>query len=99
MGTSREYRCNGCGNEFSAEEGFSFGFKGEVYTAVVCTEHGIGGAAAGVNVAEGGEISSVEKLKTFPCPECSKDAPRWDQRTCPKCGAETIEVTGEILWD
>jgi predicted RNA-binding Zn-ribbon protein involved in translation (DUF1610 family) len=99
MGISHEYLCNGCGNEFGAEEGFSFGFFGEVYTTVVCAEHGIGDAKAGINVAQGGEISSVERLETFPCPECGKEAPRWDRKTCPKCGAETLEVVGEILWD
>ena len=72
---------------------------GDVYTTVVCPEHGIRDAEAGVNVAQGDKISSVESREKFQCPECGKKSPRWDGKSCPKCGSETIEVTGEILWD
>lgn len=99
MGLSREYRCNDCRSEWGAEDGFSFGFLGDVCTTVVCEEHGIRTVDVEVNAREGGTISSVENRKHFPCRECGEEAPRWDAKTCPKCGSGSIEVVGHILWD
>lgn len=99
MGRLFTFRCNGCKNQFSAGKGFTVGWSGDVYAVVVCAEHGIGGADAGVNLDEGGDEEALGKRTTFPCRECGTDAPLWDKKSCPKCGSEALEETGFILHD
>ena len=100
MGIAAEYRCEDCGHQFGASKDFSFGFLGEVVTPVVCVEHGLGGAETGINVARGDKITSADRAKTeYPCPRCAVPSPRWDRRSCPKCGGSRLDWLGQILWD
>ena len=99
MGQLFRFLCNGCGNDFSAEKGFTVGWSGDTYAIVVCAEHGIGGADTGVNLDKGGDWESLEKRATFPCRTCGTEAPLWDQTSCPECGSGTLEETGHILYD
>ena len=100
MGTAAEYRCEDCEHQFSASEDFSYGFLGEVVTPVVCGDHGIYDADTGINVASGGKITSADIAKAaYPCPECGVPSPRWDRRSCPKCGGSRLAFVGQILWD
>ncbi|GEM_PF-2309685 len=96
MGTLNMYRCNGCGERFSAEGSFSLGWYGDVYAIVVCPEHGIGGADTGFKSRD---WASVEKQKIFPCRKCGTESPVWDAESCPKCGSEAIEITSSIQYD
>ena len=100
MGTAMEYRCEDCRYQFSASEDFSYGFLGEVATPVVCGEHGLGDADTGISVTRGDEITSTDRAKAeYPCPRCGVSSPRWDRRSCPKCGGSRLDWLGQILWD
>jgi predicted RNA-binding Zn-ribbon protein involved in translation (DUF1610 family) len=100
MGTANSYRCEDCRHDFSASEDFSFGFSGDVVTPVVCARHGLVEADTGINVARGDAISSAVKAKAaFPCPKCGADSPRWDRRSCPRCGGRHLDFAGQIMWD
>ena len=100
MGTANSYICGVCRHEFSASEDFSFGFSGDVVTPVVCARHGVVEADTGINIARGDVITAVDKAKpAFPCPECGKDSPRWDRRSCPQCGGRNLDVADQIMWD
>ena len=100
MGTSAEYRFEDCGHQFSASEDFSYGFLGEVVTPVVCGEHGLHDAETGINVARGEPITLVDVATTeYPCPSCGVPSPRWDGRSCPKCGGTRLAFVGQIMWD
>jgi hypothetical protein len=71
-----------------------------VVTPIVCVEHGLGGAETGINVARGDKITSADRAKTeYPCPRCAVPSPRWDRRSCPKCGGSRLDWLGQILWD
>ena len=72
---------------------------GYVSTPVVCLNHGLYNADTGVNLLEGGSISEVEHKRDFHCPECGKDAPRWDRESCPNCGEKRLQAGAEILFD
>lgn len=99
MGRLFKFKCNACGNRFSAEKGFGGGLSGDIYADVVCAEHGIHGAKTGVNLKEGGSIASIQNLKAFPCAACGAQSPLWDQKSCPECGSEDLDETGYLLYD
>jgi len=99
VGVLFSFRCNGCGDKFSAGKGFSVGWSGDTYANVVCAEHGIGGADTGVNLNKGGTWEDLEQRKIFPCRQCGTEAPLWDEKSCPKCGSEALEEIGQILFD
>ena len=88
-----------CGHHFTAEEDFSFGMSGEVSTPVVCPTHGLDSADTGVNMMVGELTPEITGQRQFPCPECGKEVPRWDRKSCPKCGSERLEQGSEILFD
>ena len=50
--------------------------------------------------ARGDKITSADRAKTeYPCPRCAVPSPRWDGRSCPKCGGRQLAFVGQILWD
>ena len=98
MGSAAGYQCEACGYEFEAAEDFSFGMSGEVGTPVVCPTHGVGSADTGVNMMRGEEVTpEIAQRTQFPCPECGKEAPRWDRQTCPNCGGKWLPAGEEVL--
>lgn len=100
MGIAHKYECRECGHRFTASEDFNCGMIGEVFTPVVCSVHGIGGARVGVNLARGEKITSdIRNTPSFPCETCGVDSPRWDRKSCPSCGVQRVQVGGMILWD
>src|SRR5262245_13443565 len=98
MGRAAGYTCAECGYraEFVADD-FSYGFSGDVVTPVVCAEHGIISANTGINVIHGG--LPAHRKRKFPCPECGVLSPRWNRKSCPKCGSDRIESDTVIMWD
>ena len=101
MGTAQDYICDSCGYRVEFVTGdFDFGFSGAVTTPIVCPKHAIQQADTGRNVR------SLDWEPTgrdsFPCPVCHLENPRWDRKTCPKCGEPTMAVDparGQIMWD
>jgi predicted RNA-binding Zn-ribbon protein involved in translation (DUF1610 family) len=99
IGRAVTYVCEECGHDFVAVDDFDFGMMGVVITPVVCPTHGLDSADTGVNLVEGGSISEVERLQHFPCPECGKEVPRWDRKSCPSCGSVRLEQGDGIRFD
>lgn len=100
MGLAEYFLCGDCGHRFLAGEDFGYGMIGEVHTPVVCAEHGLISAPVGVNLVAGDRIEPVTlERPTFPCPMRGKDSPRWNGKSCPKCGGERLGNDGIILSD
>ncbi len=98
MGRGEQYRCVDCGHDFSASTDFSYGRLGEVFTPVVCPDHGLTSAMVGINVARG-ELLPNPANPAYPCPQCGVMAPRWDRKSCPQCGSGNFEVTAIFMSD
>ena len=98
MGTVEDFRCVDCGHEFTASGDFNYGRLGEVYTPVVCPDHGLNSASVGINLAKGERLPGEPEL-AYPCPVCRVLAPRWDRKSCPRCGGGHFEVSAIFMSD
>ena len=99
MGVAYEYRCTDCGYvPPMVTEDFNFGMFGQVATPVVCPDHGIAWGDAGA-MTSSWEPPPAKDL--YPCSKCGRLSPRWDRRTCGRCGQPTMERNSRayMLWD
>jgi hypothetical protein len=100
MGLLHDYVCDGCGHRFTATTDLDSGWSGDVVTPVVCSEHGIGSADVGINLAMREKITSeIQDRPRFPCPTCGVESLRWDRKSCPQCGAERLNSWRMMCWD
>jgi DNA-directed RNA polymerase subunit RPC12/RpoP len=100
VGTASGYICAGCGTEVDCvTRDFDCGFSGEVTTPVLCAEHGVQQVDTGLMAWDEGW--QEHKQTSYPCPECGRESPLWNHRTCPACGKRQMHADPEslIFWD
>lgn len=100
MGHGNDYVCTACGERIPYVPGdFDYGFSAVIVTPVLCRTHGVVWAETGLSAHDPGWRH--KKRRSYPCSECGTDSPRWDRKTCPRCGERTAVPDPDtvINWD